>query len=65
MKMSTIALHLVIVTGHFLNVVNMHIKLDGPCLPPTLRKSETVKLFKHKIWEHFFNEQLNLNSFST
>ena len=30
----------------------------------TLRKSGKVKLFKHKIWEHFFNEQLNLNSFS-
>ena len=34
-------------------------------LPLTLRKLETVKLFKHKIWGHFFNEQLNLNRFST
>ena len=33
-------------------------------LPLTLRKLETVKLFKHKIWGYFFNEQLILNSFS-
>ena len=33
-------------------------------LPLTLRKLETVKLFKYKIWGHFFNEQLILNSFS-
>ena len=33
-------------------------------LPLTLRKLETVKLFKHKMWGHFFNEQLILNSFS-
>ena len=33
-------------------------------LPLTLKRSETVKLFKRKTWGHFFNEQLNLNSFS-